>query len=219
MFLGNFGIGHSYILGVPQRMPIAHECDFGLKRKFYSPTRLRSADTEWLIHGIHTCGHSIILTHSRKHLRSRFSVNIWGGVTASQVVRPFVLEERFTSERRLRFLEDELPSVVNVPVPIRREMWLQQTWRTPSFFRQVTISQSSFSEPLDRAAGSGCLATKATWPNSFVLLSLGTYEVSGVCTGAELLNRIMDASAHIRNDEPSLTGSVTSYTKGHNVHR
>jgi len=29
-------------------------------------------------------------------------------------------------------------------------------------------------------------------------------------TGAELLNRIRDASAHIGNDEPSLSGSVIS---------
>jgi len=29
-------------------------------RRFYSPTRLRSTKTEWLIHGIHTCGHSVL---------------------------------------------------------------------------------------------------------------------------------------------------------------
>jgi hypothetical protein len=54
-------------------------------------------------------GPSIILTHPRKYIQNRFSVNIWCSVIGSQVIGPFVLEGRLTSERYLRFLEDGLP--------------------------------------------------------------------------------------------------------------
>jgi len=64
---------------------------------FYSPTRLRSTDAEWLIRIIHTSGRCIILTHPRKHFESRSPVNICWGITGSQVNGPYVLEERFTS--------------------------------------------------------------------------------------------------------------------------
>jgi hypothetical protein len=50
---------------------------------------------------------------------------VFCGVIGSQVIGPFVLEERLTSERCLRFLEDELPlllDVLGVPVYIRREL-------------------------------------------------------------------------------------------------
>jgi len=84
-------------------------------------------------------------------------------------------------------------------------------WRTPSFRKPGNwISESTFSKPLEWAAGSGCLATEVTWPNSFRLLSMRTYEVPGVCravksrTRVELLSRTMNASAHLRNDKPSL---------------
>jgi hypothetical protein len=58
------------------------------------------------------------------HFQSRFPVNIWCGVTGSQIIGPFVLEERLTSERYFRFLEDELPVMLHVALHIRRELWL-----------------------------------------------------------------------------------------------
>jgi len=51
------------------------------------------------------------------HFQSCFSVNIRLGVIGSQVSGPFVLEDRLTSERYLRFLEEEL-SVLLQRVPL-----------------------------------------------------------------------------------------------------
>jgi hypothetical protein len=48
------------------------------------------------------------------HFQSCFSVDIWCGVIESQVIGPFVLEERLTSERYLRFLEGNLPMLLDV---------------------------------------------------------------------------------------------------------
>jgi len=53
------------------------------------------------------------------HFQSRFSVNVWRCVIGSQVIGPFVLEERLTSERYLRFLEDELPVLLDITLHIR----------------------------------------------------------------------------------------------------
>jgi len=86
----------------------------------------------------HMSEHSVILTFAQKHIfRAVFSVNIWCGVFGSQVIGPFVLEERLISERYLRFLEDKLP-VSDVPLHIRRESCLQQDGASSRSGRQVT---------------------------------------------------------------------------------
>jgi hypothetical protein len=59
--------------------------------------RLRSARTEWLIHGIHASGHSMIHIHGNI-FSDPFFDNIWFVVIGSYVMGPFVLEERMTSE-------------------------------------------------------------------------------------------------------------------------
>jgi len=71
------------------------------------------------------------------HFQSRFSVNIWCRVFGNQDIGPFVLEERLTSERYLRFLEDELPVLLGVPLRIRPQPWLQQDGGS-HFCRQAT---------------------------------------------------------------------------------
>jgi len=64
---------------------------------------------------------------------SRFSVNIWCGVIGSQVIGPSALEARLTSERYLRFLEDELSVLLDVPLHIRLEL-AAAGWRTLSLW-------------------------------------------------------------------------------------
>jgi len=54
------------------------------------------------------------LTHPWKHFKSRFPVNIFCDVVECQVIGPFALQERLTSERYLRFLEDELPVLLEM---------------------------------------------------------------------------------------------------------
>jgi hypothetical protein len=76
-------------------------------------------------------------TSTETHFQSRFSVNIWCRVFGNQDIGPFVLEERLTSERYLRFLEDELPVLLGVPLRIRPQPWLQQDGGS-HFCRQAT---------------------------------------------------------------------------------
>jgi hypothetical protein len=78
--------------------------------------------TEWLIHGVRTSGlFSTALTHP--HFQSSFS-----GDFLCSVIGPFVLEERY-----FRFLKDELPVLLDVPLHIRRELWLAMRWCSHSF--------------------------------------------------------------------------------------
>jgi hypothetical protein len=63
-----------------------------------------------------------VLIVNGNNFQDRFSVNIWGGVFGSQDIGPFVFEKRLTSERYLRFLEDVLPVLLNIPTHIRREL-------------------------------------------------------------------------------------------------
>jgi hypothetical protein len=104
----------------------------------------------------------------------------------------------------------------NVPLHIRRESWLLQDGATPRFGRQITAFLSIHFQ--NRWSGR---QDPVAWPlrsPDFTPLdycSLGrmkslVYAVKSIAQ-SELLNRIMDAFAHIRNDEPSLMGSVTSH--------
>jgi hypothetical protein len=68
--------------------------------------------------------------------------------------------------------------------------------------------------PSQWVAGAGCLATEITWPRTVFggrIKSL-VYAVKS-STGAEMLNRITDAYAHIKNDQTSLLKSVTSISR------
>jgi len=74
------------------------------------------------------------------HFEFRLSDNIWCGVVGSQVIGPFVLEGRFTSERYLNFLERGMPVLLEgVPLHIGRELWLQQDCAHLHFGRQKHV--------------------------------------------------------------------------------
>jgi len=144
------------------------------------------------------------------HFHSRFSVNICCGIVGSQFIGPFVLEERLTSGRYLRLMEDDLPVLLDVRLHIRRELWLQQVG-TPHFHSRVTAF-------LDQNFHSRWLCT--AWPPALTPLDCFLWESMNFLvyavesnTRAELLNRIMDAYAHTRNDKPSVTWSVASFSR------
>jgi hypothetical protein len=67
----------------------------------------------------HVSSLDALQTFTEAQFQNRFSVNIWRCVIGSQVIGPFVLEERLTSERYLRFLEDELPDLLDITLHIR----------------------------------------------------------------------------------------------------
>ena len=53
----------------------------------------------------------------------RFSVNVWCAVLDDQLIGPFILEGRLTGEAYLRFLQEELPRLLeDVPLSKRGRM-------------------------------------------------------------------------------------------------
>jgi hypothetical protein len=140
---------------------------------------------------------------AKTRFQSRFSVNIWCGVFGSQVIGPFVLEDRLIYERYHRFLEDELP-LSDVPLHIRREPWLRQDGAPPYFGRQVTVflNQHFQNHWIGRQG-------PVPWPPMSPDLTPLDYYLWGRMKSlvyavkskskVELLNRIIGASALIKN--------------------
>ena len=46
------------------------------------------------------------------NFQQRFSVNVWCAVLDDQLIGPFILEGRLTGEAYLRFLQEELPQLL-----------------------------------------------------------------------------------------------------------
>ena len=61
-----------------------------------------------------------------------FSVNVWCAVLDDQLIGPFVLEDRLTGEAYLRFLQEELPRLLeDVPLNKRDRMCFQHDGAPP----------------------------------------------------------------------------------------
>jgi preprotein translocase subunit SecE len=91
-------------------------------------------------------------------------------------------------------------------------------WRTSSFWWTGNCSsQSTFFKLKNLAVKCGYLATKVTWPNSFRSLSLGTYEVPGVCWAVELHNDCFRADK--KRQTLSCDTCHFTFMKGHSMHR
>ncbi|GJQ84008.1 hypothetical protein Trydic_g10475 [Trypoxylus dichotomus] len=67
-----------------------------------------------------------------------FSVNVWLGILNGALVGPFILPSLLTGKRYLYFLINTLPELLeNVPLNIRRDMWLFHDGTYPHFNRKV----------------------------------------------------------------------------------
>jgi len=61
-----------------------------------------------------------------------FSVNVWCGVLDDQLISPFILEGCLTGEANLRFLQEELPRLLeDVPLNKRGRMYFQHDGAPP----------------------------------------------------------------------------------------
>jgi len=68
----------------------------------------------------------------------RFSVNVWCAVLDDRLIGPFALEGRLTGEAYLRFLQEELPRLLeDVPLNKRGRMFLQHDGAPPHSSRKV----------------------------------------------------------------------------------
>jgi len=70
--------------------------------------------------------------------QQRFSVNVWCAVLDDQMIGPFILVGRLTGEAYLRFLQEELPRLLeDVPLNKRGRMHFQHDGAPPHFSREV----------------------------------------------------------------------------------
>ena len=74
------------------------------------------------------------------NLQLHFSVNVWCAVLDDQLIGPFILESRLTGEAYLRFLQEELPRLLeDVPLNKRGCMYFQHDG-APHLSREVRTS-------------------------------------------------------------------------------
>lgn len=65
----------------------------------------------------------------------RWSVNVWGGVMGRYVIGPYFFDGNSSGITFLDFLENEFPLLLeDIPLEIRRIMWLQMDGAPPHFF-------------------------------------------------------------------------------------
>ena len=68
----------------------------------------------------------------------RFSVNVLCAVLNDQLNGPFILKNRLTGEACLRFLQEELPRLLeDVPLKKRGRIYFQHDGAPPHFSREV----------------------------------------------------------------------------------
>jgi hypothetical protein len=89
---------------------------------------------------IHTFGLSIIITHPQKYIFiAVFLFTFFCDLIVNQVICLFVLEDPLTSDRCLSFLGGDLQGLLDVPLQIKRILWLQQDGAPHNFVRLVTV--------------------------------------------------------------------------------
>ena len=71
-------------------------------------------------------------TAVESNFQLRFSVNVWCAVLDDQLIGPFILEGRLTGEAYLRFLQEELPRLLeDGPLNKRGRMYFQYDGAPP----------------------------------------------------------------------------------------
>lgn len=61
------------------------------------------------------------------HRQNRWSVNVWGGIIGTQIIGPYFINGTLTGQTYYNFLNNEfLELLEDVPLIVRRNMWLQQ---------------------------------------------------------------------------------------------
>jgi hypothetical protein len=68
----------------------------------------------------------------------QFSINIWAGIVGENVIGPYLLPPRLNGHLYLEFLQHVLPELLqDVPLDIRRDMWLQHDGAPAHFSLRV----------------------------------------------------------------------------------
>ena len=164
-----------------------------------------------IIHTILMCG-QMRIAHAtvESNFQQRFSVNVWCAVLDDQLIGPFILEGRLTGEAYLRFLQEELPPLLE-DVPLNKQgcMYFQHDGAPPHFSLEVrNFVNYHFPGRWIRRGG------PHNWPARSPDLSPLDYCVLGwmkelvysvkVGTRDALLVRVLDAADRIRNSQRKL---------------
>ena len=146
----------------------------------------------------------------------RSSVNVWCAVLDDQLIGPFILDGRITGEAYLRFLQEELPQLLeDVPLDKRSRMFFRHDGAPPHSSSGVT-NFLNYRFPGRWMGRCG----PHHWPTRSPDLSSQDYCVWGwmkelvysvkVETRDALLARISDAADHIRNGELKLLSATNA---------
>jgi len=155
-------------------------------------------------------------TTVESNFQQRFSVNVWCAVLDDQLIGPFILEGRLTRETYLRFLQEELPRLLeDVPLNKRSRMYIQHDGVPPHSSHEVrNFLNCRFPGRWIGRDG------PHNWPARSPGLSPLDYCVWGwmeklvysvkVVTRDELLGRILDAVDRIRNSQRKLQRATSA---------
>jgi len=91
-------------------------------------------------------------TTVESNFQLHFIVNVWCAVLDDQLIGPFILQGRLTAEAYLRFLQEELPRILeDMPLDKRGRMYFQHDRAPPHSSRDVKkFPELSFPWAMDR---------------------------------------------------------------------
>jgi hypothetical protein len=105
-----------------------------------SVMRLNLPATVSITLAFHICGHKWTLTPLWKAMFNVGPVSMCDVVLDNQLIGPFIFEGRLTGDTDLRFLQDELPSLLDdVPLATWLRKYFQHDGATPHFSSAVEI--------------------------------------------------------------------------------
>ena len=142
-------------------------------------TKRNSIVTVSVIHTTLMFGHiSIPKPLWKVNFHLRVTVNVWCAVLGGQLIGPFVLEGRLTGEAYLRFLQEELPRLLeDLPLNKRGRMYFQHDGAPPHSSREVKkFPELSFPWAKDRTWRSPPLAGQVSRLKPTGLLCMGMDE-------------------------------------------
>jgi hypothetical protein len=90
---------------------------------------------------------------TEKHFHARFSANICCGIFRNILTGRFELEDGLAGESYRHFLKEEVLQLLeNVPLEVRRQMWLQQDGLPTYFGGNALLSQQFRDFWIDRGS-------------------------------------------------------------------
>ena len=126
-------------------------------------------------HNSHVWGDENPHTTVESNFQQRFSVNVCCAVLDDQLIGPFIFEGRLTGEAYLKFLQEELPQLLeDVSFDKRSRMYFQHDGAPPHSSRGVKkFPELSFPWAMDRTWRSTQLASQFSILKPTGLLCMG----------------------------------------------